>query len=542
MPATIERRTQPSIHIESDKGVRLMKYPFPHRRVAAATAAAVLGLLSLGVAQPADASVPASDSVVFDAIVTPLPGNLPSLGFQATQTAEFGDLVQLAGTNRVLQSATVTMSDWAKASDYNSAATTWTHPITFNVYDVDTTTPVRALGALLGSVTQIVTIPWRPEADPTNCPAAPTAWFSSTDNTCYNGLAFNVTFDLGAIGTVPDKIIYGIAYNTNTWGASPIGLPGPYESLNVGLNSAAPTVGTDVDPDAVFWNTMTAGNYADGGSLVGTFRSDANWTPYRPAVSLTASATSGSDCLFSTTGSTITLLGDCTTDQTILVPDGMTLDGNSHSITAVDPVGGHFLGAVVANAGPNANVTNVTVTASHLTDACDGGVDRLRGILLDGAAGSITNNTVIGINQGRSGCQEGNAIEVRNIPLDRTHHDDDDGLKSVAISGNTISDYQKTGIVANGDVAVKITHNFVTGAGKIDYIAQNGIQIGFGAKATIKDNTSSGNWYTPKSDVACGILYFEAGRVTASHNTLFANERNQCNFGKGGGESEHESD
>ena len=230
----------------------------------------------------------------------------------------------------------------------------------------------------------------------------------------------------------------------------------------------------------------------------------------------------------------ITLLNNCTTDQTILVPNGTTLDGNSHSITAVDPVGGHFLGAVVANAGTRANVTNVTVTASRLADSCDGGVDRLRGILFDGASGSITDSTVIGINQGQSGCQEGNAIEVRNTPFDGTHP----GIKSVTVSGNTISDYQKTGIVANGNVAAMITNNTVTGSGKINYIAQNGIQVGFGATATVKGNTSTGNWYTPASDVACGILFFEAGGVKASNNTLFDNERNQCNFGKGGGKME----
>ena len=508
-----------------------MKFQFPHQRIAAVGAVAVLGLLSLAVAPPASAAVPAADSVVFDATVTPLPGNLPSLGFQATQTAEFGDRVQLAGTNRVLRSATVTMSDWAMASDYPVLpASGWTHPITFNVYSVDNSTLVPAVGTLIGSVTETVTIPWRPEADPANCGVGATKWFSSTDNTCYNGLAFNVTFDLSTIGTVPNEIIYGIAYNTNTWGAHPIGLPGPYESLNVGLNTVAPTVGTDVEPDAVFWNTMTAANYFDGGPEVGTFRRDANWAPYTPAVSLTASAT-GSDCLFSTTGSTIRLLNDCTTDQTILVPNGTTLDGNSHSITAVDSVGGHFLGAVVANAGTTANVTNLTVTASKLTDACDGGEARLRGILFDGASGSITNNTVVGINQGQSGCQEGNAIEVRNEPFDGTHP----GIKSVTVSGNTISDYQKTGIVANGNVVATITNNTVTGSGKIDYIAQNGIQVGFGATATVKGNTSSGNWYTPASDVACGILFFEAGGVKASSNTLFDNERNQCNFGKGGG-------
>jgi hypothetical protein len=47
----------------------------------------------------------------------------------------------------------------------------------------------------------------------------------------------------------------------------------------VGALGAA-TVGTDVDTDSVFWNTSTAGEYADGGTAgVGIFRKDTGWTP-----------------------------------------------------------------------------------------------------------------------------------------------------------------------------------------------------------------------------------------------------------------------
>jgi hypothetical protein len=303
--------------------------------------------------------------------------------------------------------------------------------------------------------------------------------------------------------------------------------PGPYESLNVGLNSSATATSGDINADSVFWNTMTASNYSDGGTDgVGTFRQDTGWSPYRPAVTLTASAGS---CEFGTSGTTMTLVSDCTTDHTITVPNTWTLDGAGHSITAVDPVNGHFLGAVVANAGASANVKNVTVTTFHLSDVCDGGGDRLRGIMLDGASGSITNNTVVGIKQGASGCQEGNAIDVRNAPFDNGPGT----ITTVNISGNTIRDYQKTGIVANGHVLATITNNTVTGAGLINYIAQNGIQVGFGGSATIKGNTVSGNWYTPVSDVACGILLYQANGVKASSDTLFGNERDNCNFGKG---------
>jgi len=237
-------------------------------------------------------------------------------------------------------------------------------------------------------------------------------------------------------------------------------------------------------------------------------------------------------CAFVTGGNSMTLSADCQTDHTILVANGFTLNGNGHTITAVDPAGGHFLGAVVMNGGVVANVSNVRITASGLADVCDPSTPdtRLRGILFNGAGGSITNNTVSGVRQGLSGCQEGNAIEVRNAPFDNTGSD-----LTVTISGNTVSNYQKNGITANGSVAAMIAGNVVTGDGPIAYIAQNGIQIGFGATATVKNNTVSGNNYSPASDVACGILLFQANGVKSSGNSLFANERDNCNFGKGGG-------
>ena len=237
-------------------------------------------------------------------------------------------------------------------------------------------------------------------------------------------------------------------------------------------------------------------------------------------------------CAVSASGTTLTLLSNCTTSETLLIPDGWTLDGNDFSITAMDPSGGHFLGAVVRNGGASANVTKLTVTASGLANVCDDGDDRLRGILFDGASGSITNNTVTNVNQGPSGCQEGNAIEVRNAPFDNAGSD-----LAVTIDGNTVNGYIKNGITANGSVAATITNNGVTGSGPLDVplAAQNGIQIGFGATAIVQGNTISGNNYTPPSFVACGLLLFEADGVKASSNPWFDNEKNLCNFGRGGG-------
>ena len=253
-------------------------------------AAAVVAAVSVVFATSAGAV----GSDVYNATPSPLPPNVASLGFEATSTSEFGDHVSLAGTNRVLNSVTVTMSDWALYSDYATDArytgnsTTWTHPITVNVYS-------GHLGAggvpdtLLATKTQTVTIPWRPAATPT----CGTAW-KAGDGQCYNGIAFNATFDLSGLNvTLPNDVIVSVAYNTADYGAAPIHMAGPYNSLNVGVpTSQTVATGSDVDTGSVFWNTSFAGFYADGGTAgVGTFREDTNWAPNGTvALEITASA------------------------------------------------------------------------------------------------------------------------------------------------------------------------------------------------------------------------------------------------------------
>ncbi|HKQ51887.1 MAG TPA: right-handed parallel beta-helix repeat-containing protein [Pyrinomonadaceae bacterium] len=220
---------------------------------------------------------------------------------------------------------------------------------------------------------------------------------------------------------------------------------------------------------------------------------------FTAALSLTARA--ATTCTFTTSGTTMTLNGSCTTDSSIIVPNGFTLDGAGYTITAVDPPAGHFVGGVLQNGGATANVTNVRITASGLADICDAGASRLRGVLFDSASGSISNVQVINLNQGASGCQEGNAIEVRNFgPSPATSR--------VRIDSNTAKNYQKTGIIANGNVDATITDNTVDGGGPVGYIARNGIQVGFGATGMVKRNTVMGNSYTGPGAIACGVLVF----------------------------------
>lgn len=231
------------------------------------------------------------------------------------------------------------------------------------------------------------------------------------------------------------------------------------------------------------------------------------------------SAFATNDCQFDVKNTKMTLQNDCTTDQTILIPDGFTLDGNDHTITAIDPLGGHFLGAVVKNQGTTAHVKNLKIATNNLANVCDAGGDRLRGIMFEGASGSIMHNTILSLNQPASGCQEGNGIEVRNAPFDGTHPN----TVSVEIGHNLVTNYQKTGILSNGDVSVDIHHNKI-GSTVTPQLAANSIQLGFGAIGTIQHNKVDGNqWCGPSDFLATAILVFETTSANVLKNDIQGN-------------------
>ena len=227
---------------------------------------------------------------IYNTIPNPLPPNVPSLGYEATGTSEFGGLIHFAGgSSYSLTSATVAMSDWALASDYASyfgttidgatiTASGFDIPLTLNIYNVGAGDTV---GSSIDTTTIKAFIPWRPA--PGGGPCTGTT-YEGSDGKCYNGSLSTVTFDLTGV-TVPGQVIYGLAFDTTHYGASPTGVPGPNESLNFGLSTVPPTVGSNPLPGTAYWNTTNAGDYADGGAAgVGSFRQDQNWASYSGAI------------------------------------------------------------------------------------------------------------------------------------------------------------------------------------------------------------------------------------------------------------------
>jgi parallel beta-helix repeat protein len=206
-----------------------------------------------------------------------------------------------------------------------------------------------------------------------------------------------------------------------------------------------------------------------------------------------AVAAASTPCAFERKKNTMRLLADCSTSQTIWVPDGVTLDGAKHTITAVDPADGHFRGAIIENAGATANVRDVRLTAS-IANNCDADDDRLAGIRFTDASGTISGNVLTGVTQRNadgttSGCQEGWSIWARSRSWSGTTY-------SVEISDNTVTDYLKEGIWASANVAARVIGNTLRGSGPQPNQAQYGIEVTTSVPGRIEKNRVSDNVYT----------------------------------------------
>lgn len=276
------------------------------RRIRSVTALAATTMVSaaLALGVPTAGASPPDPAIAYNAIPTALPGNVPSVGFEATSTSEFGDLVQLAGGGTAAQAVSVVLSSWGcQSGSWTGTCTTapgatFAHPVTLNLYEVDHSGSTPAPGPLITSVTQTFQIPYRPSTDPV---CGDGRWsIDGTTAGCFNGLATVITFDLSSTAlALPGEVIWTVAYDTTHHGHSPLGESATcygedggcgYDSLNVGVESfdGQPSAGVDLDPDGVVQDSTWSGAYCDGGAGgTGTLRVDTGcWTGYRPLVTI----------------------------------------------------------------------------------------------------------------------------------------------------------------------------------------------------------------------------------------------------------------
>ncbi|MFD8479342.1 putative Ig domain-containing protein [Kitasatospora sp. NPDC059673] len=229
-------------------------------------------------------------------------------------------------------------------------------------------------------------------------------------------------------------------------------------------------------------------------------------------------------CTASTTsGTTITLTGDCATTDNLTIPDGYTLDGAGHTITATDSsLASPLLDAVVSNASGATTMTieNLTVQGNYLPrDPADSRTNApFFGIRFLSASGSLSNVTVTGITRHQT------YNFGQGIMVDATNG----GPQTVTVTGVTVADFQKNGLTANGEATMNVTGSTlgppdmaiplpappVTGN-----IAQNSVQY-FNSGGTFTDNTVLTYTANNSASSSTGMLLFTANNVTVDHNTI----------------------
>lgn len=144
----------------------------------------------------------------------------------------------------------------------------------------------------------------------------------------------------------------------------------------------------------------------------------------------------------------------------------------------------------------------------------------LMGVIFQNASGRIEESVVrnFKLRPFLSGCQSGDGIYVESGAGQ---------VSRVEIVGNTVHDFQKNGITGDETgTTVFIRGNVVTGMGPTSGAAQNGIQIGFGAKGSITHNVVTNNIWSPCTDastcqaVATNILVAQSDEIEVFGNRI----------------------
>lgn len=223
-------------------------------------------------------------------------------------------------------------------------------------------------------------------------------------------------------------------------------------------------------------------------------------------------------------------------EQVSITTNGVTLDATG---AIVRPT------SLVSDVTQGSPCSNGVGTAIVLVSGATGVT--LNGLTVDGSLINPMPARTIGLYfRNASGAVVGGSVmNVKNAPLDGVQNGQGiyvqakgPNVAAVDVTGVTISGIQKNGITYNGcgcadavdGVATgTVSGSLVTGAGDVPVIAQNGVQVGFGAgPVTISDNTITGHRYTgnPSNGTAAGILVF-----SSKNNVITGNDVSDGNNG-----------
>lgn len=303
---------------------------------------------------------------------------------------------------------------------------------------------------------------------------------------------------------------------------SPFGA-GSRRAARHGQHTAAPAVNVNTATTRWVSNTTALG------TAPGTSCAD----PGYATISAALSAASPGDTIKVCAG---------TYNEQLVIQQGVTLQAKG-PVTVVGPASPPSTTSCDADGGsqPNQDVVDIcgagTVTISGFTfqgswpsNVC---YDSIYGVAVLGGANLVMSNSTvenIGGDPQSDGCQGGVGIEVGLATSGSTA---DPG--TATLSNDVVNTYQKNGITVDGAGSNAVISNAtVTGAGETPAIAQNGIQVSDFATAKISSGSVSGNECDDTAGgcgpngftqvQSCGILLFDAGKVTVSGTNSSAND------------------
>ncbi len=195
-----------------------------------------------------------------------------------------------------------------------------------------------------------------------------------------------------------------------------------------------------------------------------------------------------------------------------LVP--ASIQQNATSLATGDAIAA----AVLVSGATDVSISGLTV------DGINNGITecapRLIGVYFQNSSGNLRHAAVRNFKLGTTlnGCQSGTGVFVESGSGQSSN---------VEIADCSIHDFQKNGITANETgTTARIHNNVVTGIGPTTGAAQNGIQIGFSAAGTIRENIVTNNVWSPCTaaatcqTVATNILVTQSDNVSVSDNTV----------------------
>jgi hypothetical protein len=226
-------------------------------------------------------------------------------------------------------------------------------------------------------------------------------------------------------------------------------------------------------------------------------------------------------------GNTIVICAGTYAEQVTITTSNLTLTTQGSAIiqpttavfNATDRDSGQSIAAILAVEAParGVQISGLTIDGSGIEASVDGCSDNLVGVLYQASTGSasagLKHLTVENTTPTNSGCGAGQGI-LAQAGTSGT------AIASLTISNDSVSGYGKNGITCSDlGITCAITSNAIstvaTGA-----VAQNGVQVGFGASGSVTKNTITGNNWTAvgtdtnpqvQSDYAAGVLLYAAG-------------------------------